>query len=132
MTNCRILVVDDSEADGFLLSQLLSLMGHTVEQSHDGRDALRKIEHFAPQLILCDILMPKMNGLAFARLLRKRVRSDIRLIAISGCSDPNIIQRAQACGFSDFLIKPIEITSLQDAIASCIAVSQAAGSVDRA
>ena len=120
MTNCRILVVDDSEDEVFLLSQLLALMGYTVEQAHGGRDALEKVRLFDPQLILCDIRMPGMSGLEFARKLRETGHASIYLIAISGYAERAIMQQAESCGFDQFLVKPIEITTLQEAIADCL------------
>jgi CheY-like chemotaxis protein len=120
MTNCRILVVDDSEDDVFLLSQLLALMGHTVEQAHGGWDALGKVNFFDPHLILCDIRMPDMSGLEFAQTIRESGRTNIYLIAISGHLEPAIMRQAESSGFDRFLLKPIEITTLQEAIADSL------------
>jgi CheY-like chemotaxis protein len=117
MTNCRILVVDDSEADVFLLSQLIALMGYTVQQAHDGQDALEKVKLFDPQLVLCDIRMPDMSGLEFARTVRETGHANICLIATSGYFEHTIVQQAESCGFDRCLVKPVEIFTLQQAIA---------------
>ena len=65
-----ILVVDDSKQNVLLLSHVLQSEGFRVEKSYDGDEALKKIEEVVPDLILLDIMMPKMSGLEVGNALR--------------------------------------------------------------
>jgi CheY-like chemotaxis protein len=113
----RVLIVDDRETDGFLLMQLLQVMGHIVDQACDGEEALQKVEDFAPHLILCDIVMPVMNGYELAQQLKGRAGRP-KLVAITGYSEPGDREQAMACGFDEYLVKPVEIKELQRLLAA--------------
>jgi CheY-like chemotaxis protein len=110
---CRILLVEDSESDAFLVSELLQVMGHTVELARSGKDALRKLLTFTPHLILCDIMMPEMDGLTFARRLRDAEARTAVLVALTGNEELVGCAHAKACGFDDCLAKPVSISDLQ-------------------
>jgi CheY-like chemotaxis protein len=110
---CRILLVEDSESDAFLVSELLQLMGHMVEIAHNGREALRKLLTFTPHLILCDIMMPEMDGLTFAQRLRDGEGRTAVLVALTERAEFADGEYAKDCGFDYCLAKPISITELQ-------------------
>src|SRR5262245_22737741 len=118
MRSRRVLVVDDSETDAYMISQLLFVMGHLVEVAHNGRDALVKANRFLPDLILCDVCMPEMDGFSFAKCMRQRVHVRPMMVALSGYSEPSDFDEAWASGFDKYLVKPIEIRQLQDLIES--------------
>jgi CheY-like chemotaxis protein len=109
----RVLLVDNSESDAFLLSQLMSVMGHTVAVATNGADALRQVALFAPQLIVADIDLPDMDGYEWARRVRATV--DTRNIVIAALTNRELEQTNCRLN-SDFdmhLTKPVEITDLQ-------------------
>jgi len=110
---CRVLVVEDSESDAFLVSELLQVMGHMVQIARNGSEALRKLLTFTPHLILCDIMMPEMDGLTFARRLRDGEARTSVLVALTGREEFADGQFARDCGFDYCLPKPISITDLQ-------------------
>jgi CheY-like chemotaxis protein len=97
--------------------QLLQVMGHIVDQASNGEEALRKVDEFAPHLVLCDIVMPVMNGYELAQQLKLRVACP-KLIAISGYSEPGDREQAMACGFDEYMVKPVEIKKLQRLLAA--------------
>jgi CheY-like chemotaxis protein len=113
----RVLIVEDRETDGFLLMQLLQVMGHIVDQASNGEEALRKVDDFAPHLILCDIVMPVMNGYELAQQLKRRDGRP-KLIAITGYSEPGDREQAMACGFDEYMVKPVEIKKLQSLLSA--------------
>ncbi|HEY9640789.1 MAG TPA: response regulator [Coleofasciculaceae cyanobacterium] len=76
---CRILVVDDTEDNVFLLKTLLELEGYTVDTACNGWDALHKIQATRPDIVLLDIIMPDMSGYS----VTQRVRQDSNLSATS-------------------------------------------------
>ena len=92
-------------------------MGLIVDQASDGQEALAKLDEFAPHLILCDIVMPGMDGYELAQHIHGRANRP-RLIAVSGYSDPGEREQARACGFDEFLVKPVEIKKLQQILAA--------------
>ncbi len=103
-----ILVVDDVEHNRELLSRLLMSMGHKVVVVDNGRDALAKLEEGGFDLMLLDIMMPKMNG--FQVLEAKREEShlrDIPVIVVSALDELESIVRCVELGAEDFLPKPI-------------------------
>jgi CheY-like chemotaxis protein len=113
-TNRRVMVVDDSETDAFLLSQVLMFMGHTVEQVHNGREALNKVDSFSPDVMVLDIRMPEMDGCDLARRVRAQQNgSPIVLVAITASETPELREEALASGFNVYLGKPLEIMALQ-------------------
>jgi CheY-like chemotaxis protein len=120
----RVLIVDDRETDSFLLMQLLQVMGHIVDMAQNGREALEKLDHFAPHLIICDIVMPEMNGYELAYQLRGRAQRP-KLVALTGYSEPGDREQAKACGFDEYLVKPVEIKTLQQLL-STVAAEHAA------
>jgi CheY-like chemotaxis protein len=112
---CRVLIIDHSESDAFLLSQLLSLMGHTVAIAHDGRDALKQVNTFAPQMIIADISTLEIDGDELAK--RVQARSDRRrilLAALAGGEQETNGDGLVELGFDAYLTKPVEITVLQN------------------
>jgi CheY-like chemotaxis protein len=111
--NCRVMVVDDSETEAFLLSQVLMLMGHTVEQVRSGKEALNKINAFSPNVILSDLRTTEMNGHDLARNVRTLDCGRIVLVAVTGSEGAETPAEAMASGFDVCLGKPIEITHLQ-------------------
>lgn len=72
----KILIVDDKEKDRFTNSEYFKLLDFEVKTANDGRDALRKLKSFHPDLILLDIMMPKMDGIAFLEELKKQEKLD--------------------------------------------------------
>jgi PAS domain S-box-containing protein len=110
----RILVVDNSESDAFLLLQLLSVMGHTVATALDGRAGLKQVESFSPDIILADIAMPGMDGIDFARNVRSR--DGARRIVLAALTEFERDTDGDGLAEADFdlhLTKPVEITKLQ-------------------
>src|SRR3954467_10649777 len=108
------MVVDDSETEAFLLSQVLMFMGHTVEQVHNGREALSKVDSFLPNVIVSDIRMPEMDGCDLARRLRADHNSSpVLLVALTASEAPEVRAEAMASGFNVYLGKPVEIMALQ-------------------
>ena len=84
LTKKRILIVDDEESARTGLSELIESWGYETETADDGRSALNKIESFRPHLIVADLVMPRMDGLA---LLREIISADKRLIVVMpGCA----------------------------------------------
>lgn len=104
-----ILIVDDEESLLELSSQILSTHGYTIHKANNGEDALQILEQHHIDLLLSDVIMPKMNGLQLAKEARK-LKPDIKIQLISGFSD-NIKNKDQDNLLQKQLNKPF--SSLQ-------------------
>ncbi len=109
----RVLVVEDNEDSAEMLRMLLSLRSHEVEVAHDGPAALEAARRFQPQVIVCDIGLPHMNGYEVAKQVRA-LRAIVRptLIALSGYGQDEDRRRGSDAGFEHHLVKPVEPRAL--------------------
>jgi CheY-like chemotaxis protein len=111
----RLLVVDDNDDAAGMLATLLSMEGHSVRVAHDGKAALNMAEEFQPEICLCDIGLPEMNGYELASRLRSLFPQSL-LISISGWGREEDRRRSQESGFNYHLVKPINFEDLMDLI----------------
>lgn len=103
-----ILVVDDSKPNVMLLSHVLEKEGFRVEKSYDGDEALKKIKEVNPDIILLDIMMPKMSGLEVGNALRMSEFEDIPIIFLSSSNESVDKVKAFEAGGVDFINKPFD------------------------
>lgn len=114
----RILVVDDNRDAAETLTLLFELTGHEVTQAYDGPSALDAAAAFHPDVVVLDIGLPGLDGFEVARRLRQRAEMrDCLLIALSGYSDPETLERSRAAGFNQHLVKPVQQDTLLAALA---------------
>ncbi|RED51617.1 response regulator transcription factor [Aestuariispira insulae] len=108
-TESTILVIDDEELVLDTLSEILSQEGYIVETAKDGREGIFMINSGSPDLIICDVNMPNMNGHEFVRELRDNHPdlSYIPILLLSGASDDPDITKGLKTGADDYLTKPI-------------------------
>jgi Signal transduction histidine kinase len=114
----RILVIDDNSLAARTLQIFLADKGHEVELAVTGPQGLEKARKFLPQLVLCDIGLPGLDGYSVARQLRQEQGSDkIFLIAVSGYGQEEDQERAKSAGFDAYLVKPISLKDLETLLA---------------
>ena len=113
----RIIVVDDHPIVRRGISMCLSLQDHilVVGEASDGREALDKIRVLKPDVVLMDIDMPLMNGMAATDLLR-RERPEIKVIILSMYSNTDYVMRIIECGARGFILKEAPPQELVQAI----------------
>jgi PAS domain S-box-containing protein len=114
-TGRRILVVDDNHDALELLTLLLTIEGHTLRQASDGVSALEIARDFHPEICLCDIGLPGMNGYELATRLREML-PDSLLISISGWGREEDRRRSQDAGFNFHMVKPVQIEDILELI----------------
>jgi len=118
----RILAVDDSEALRNLLMALLSRAGYDVALAADGRDALKKLKSFEPDLILLDIQMPRLDGWEFLELAHKQHDlDDVPVIIFTGKPEPEDHEREMARRYTAYVTKKVRGEELLDLIARVLA-----------
>lgn len=110
----RVLVVEDNVDAATGLRTLLELEGHAVEVAYDGTAGILRARAFRPDVVLCDLGLPGMNGYDVAReLSADRALRPSRLVAVSGYATPEDVARAKAAGFDEHLAKPVALDRLR-------------------
>jgi signal transduction histidine kinase/ActR/RegA family two-component response regulator len=110
----RILAVDDNVdvADG--LARVLGTRGHMVRTAHDGVTALELADTFAPDVVLLDLGLPRLDGLEVARRLRRSEgKAGVLLVSMSGFGQEQTHVRSSQAGFDHHVVKPVDIDGLQ-------------------
>jgi len=106
----RILIVDDSELTSKIIQVALEKEGYEVDVAHDGLDGLKLALRNMPDLIICDLIMPRMDGYGFLDNLRiNPVIEDIKVIMLTARATAEEEQKALAYGFFDFVPKPVQM-----------------------
>ncbi len=101
-----ILIVEDDVVIARLLENRLKRSGYVVRVVRDGSEGLEAIEKKKPDLVLLDIVMPKVDGYMVLQELRdKKLLPELPVIVISNSGEPVEIKRIQAMGIRDYLIK---------------------------
>jgi signal transduction histidine kinase/ActR/RegA family two-component response regulator len=116
--SCRVLVVEDNSDAAMSLEKLLTLAGYRTEVASSGPAGIDAAERFRPDVVLCDIGLPGMDGYAVARAMRERSElAGAWLVAITGYAQEEDEQRAAEAGFDVHLRKPVEMEKLRLALA---------------
>ncbi len=105
----HVLVVEDEERSRRLMRDLLEAHGYRISEAADGEEALRRIETQPPDLILLDIMLPKMDGIEVCRKLQADERNwPIPVLLVTALSDRAVRLRGIAAGATDFITKPVD------------------------
>jgi CheY-like chemotaxis protein len=114
----RVLVVEDNKDAADTLRMLLEAYGYEVAVAYTGPDGVRKAEEHRPQVVICDIGLPGMDGYAVAGALRGNpATAAARLIALTGYGQDEDRRRAAEAGFDEHLTKPADPAALEALIA---------------
>jgi len=104
----RILIADDNEANCELMEAYLAGIDCETEIAVDGKETLEKVASFQPDLILLDVMMPKLSGFEVC----EKIKADpahrrIMILMVTALNELGDIERAVAAGTDDFLSKPV-------------------------
>jgi CheY-like chemotaxis protein len=109
----RILLIEDNIDTREVMRFMLESEGAEVETAEGGTEGLRRAHAWKPQVVLCDIGLPDIDGLEVARRARRDGSlDDTRLIALTGYGQPEDVQHALDAGFEAHLTKPINLDQL--------------------
>jgi CheY-like chemotaxis protein len=109
----RILIADDNSQGVELLEAYLGELDCTIRTAADGEETLRIVNEWPPDLILLDIMMPRISGFEVCKRLRANPKTrDVAVLMVTALDQPSDIERAVEVGTDDFLTKPINKTEL--------------------
>ena len=132
MSRERILIAEDNPEGAELLEAYLDGADYQVELARDGEDALKRVQAFQPDLILLDVMMPKISGFEVCKRLRAKPETrGIVILMITALDQHHDIDRAVEAGTNDFLTKPINKAELLLRIKAALASRQYADPLDQ-
>jgi CheY-like chemotaxis protein len=119
-TNRLVLLVDDNDETAFVIEAMLDLLDFGVERARDGREALEMSGQSAYALILMDIEMPVMDGLAATKAIRGQegtgLAPPVPIVGITGHSDMGTRRLCQLAGMDEVLCKPFLMEQLEEIV----------------
>jgi CheY-like chemotaxis protein len=128
-----VLVVDDNPQNVELLAAFLEALPVKIVTAVDGVDALEKVRAHNPDLILLDIMMPRMSGFGVCEKLKKDPATrDIQILMVTALNELGDIERATDCGTDDFISKPVNKFELLTRVKSLLRVRHLKNELERA
>jgi DNA-binding response OmpR family regulator len=121
----RILVADDDTKQAELISMYLKREGHAVAIARDGREALDEARRLQPDLVLLDVMMPRVDGLDVCRVLR--AESDVAIIMVTARSTEDDLLLGLDLGADDYVSKPFSPRELVARVATVLRRGRRAG-----
>jgi two-component system alkaline phosphatase synthesis response regulator PhoP len=129
----RILIADDNPQGVELLEAYLSGGDYDLQTAADGEETLRKVREFKPDVILLDVMMPKISGFEVCKRIKANPdTADIMVLMVTALDQPSDIDRAVDAKTDDFLTKPINKTELLIRVKAALASRQHKNHLDRA
>ena len=109
----KVLIVDDTETMRLAEQMMLAGEGYEIDVADDGVEALHKISLCRPDLVLLDIMMPRMDGIECCRRIKADERlKDIKVVMVTTKSEYERVKEAFAAGCDDYVTKPIDKNEL--------------------
>lgn len=128
----KILIADDNQQNCELLDAYLSDEDYEIGMAYDGRQTLEKVASFEPDLILLDIMMPKLSGYEVCKQLKSDEKTRaIPILMVTALNEKNDIEKAVHAGCDDFLTKPVNQLELKTRVRSLLRVRHLTNERDR-
>ena len=127
----KILVADDEKVNVDFFKVMLSKIGFDVEVAYDGQEVLDKVEPFSPDLIILDLLMPKISGFDVAKILKKEEKTkEIPILVLSAVSDVKEKVDLLGIGIEDYITKPFNFIEIIARIRNILKAKALKGEVE--
>jgi signal transduction histidine kinase/ActR/RegA family two-component response regulator len=120
--SAKVLLVDDNREAAEALGEALTLLGYEVKVAFDPAAALREAQGFVPEVAICDLGLPVIDGYELGRRLQKlRPGQPLGLIALTGYGQEEDHTRSREAGFHAHLVKPVELSTLLSTLSRVLA-----------
>lgn len=118
----RVLVIEDDPTQRLLISSVFRSAGYDVAEAEDGESGFKTADDMIPDLIVCDVLMPGLNGYEFTEALRKDPKlCFIPVIMLTALSERSHVRVGMTAGADDYLFKPVRAAELRHAATALLA-----------
>src|SRR5579883_1995890 len=129
----RVLIADDNPQGVELLEAYLSGTDYEIRTAADGEETLRRVADWHPDLILLDIMMPKISGFEVCKRVRSNPATrDTAVLMITALDQPSDIERAVEAGTDEFVSKPIDKNGLLLRVRALLRIRKIQRQLDRA
>jgi two-component system cell cycle response regulator len=133
LPNSTVLIVDDNAQNVELLQAFLESLPVKIVTAADGVEALEQVNQHNPDLILLDIMMPRMSGFQVCRKLKGDASTrDIQILMVTALNELGDIEQAAECGTDDFVSKPVNKFELLTRVKSLLRVRHLKSELERA
>lgn len=124
-----VMLVDDADVERAAARRVLQHAGYATVEAADGLDAIAVLDGSRPDVILLDLSMPDLDGLALLRFLREDVRwRSIPVVVITGSDDPQLLAEARALGAREHLTKShASVSAVLDAVDRHVGAEERSG-----
>lgn len=128
----KILIADDNQQNCELLEAYLAEEGYEMFVAYDGQETLKRVDECEPDLILLDIMMPKLSGYEVCQQLKRKEKTrDIPILMVTALNERGDIEKAVNAGCDDFLSKPVNSLELKTRVRSLLRVRHLTSERDR-
>ncbi len=128
----KVLIADDNQQNCELLDAYLSDEDYEIAMAYDGQQTLDRVASWEPDLILLDIMMPKLSGYEVCQQLKSDERTRaIPILMVTALNEKNDIEKAVNAGCDDFLTKPVNQLELKTRVRSLLRVRHLTNERDR-
>ncbi len=128
----KILIADDNPQNVELLEAYLSDFDCEIRTAHDGEETLQVVAEYAPDLLLLDVMMPRLSGFEVCRKLRSQpATKDLLILMVTALNEAADFERGVQAGTDDFLTKPVNKIELLCRIRSLLRVRHLKTQLDR-
>jgi CheY-like chemotaxis protein len=128
----RVLIADDNQPNRELLEAYLASVDCDIEHAADGQDTLDRVKSFKPDLILLDVMMPKLSGFEVCQKLKADPASrKIMILMVTALNEAGDIERAVQAGTDDFLSKPVNKLELLKRVDNMLRLRHVTDEVER-
>jgi DNA-binding response OmpR family regulator len=128
----RVLIADDNIQNVELLEAYLAGLDCEIQTAYDGEETLRAVETFRPDLILLDVMMPKLSGFEVCRKVRANPEArETLILMVTALNESSDFERGVQAGTDDFLTKPVNKVELLCRIKSLLRVRHLKSQLDR-
>ncbi len=128
----KILIADDNPQNVELLEAYLSEFDSEIRTAFDGEETLKVVEEFSPDLLLLDVMMPRLSGFEVCRKLRANPKTkELLILMVTALNEAADFERGVQAGTDDFLTKPVNKVELLCRIRSMLRVRHLKTQLDR-